>query len=113
MAEFPGGHDPLLRQLISTFRCQVCRSTFESERVRIAARHEQLWVVSVRCHRCRNQQMFWFALSERNRGDTPGDLTSEEQERFSAMAPVSSDDVLDMHLFLADFKGDFQQLFAP
>lgn len=81
--------------------------------MRVAARHEQLWVVSVRCHRCRNQQTFWFALSDRNRDDMLGDLTQEEHARFSAMSPVSGDDVLDIHEFLQGFKGDFKELFTP
>src|SRR3954447_18296102 len=56
MSEYPAGQDPNLGRLISTFRGQVCRSSVESQRVKVAARHDQLWVVSVRCHRCRNQQ---------------------------------------------------------
>lgn len=110
MAEFPAGQDPLLRQLISSFRCQVCRSSFERERVRVAARHDELWVVSVRCHRCRNQQIFWFALSDRDR-ELQGDPSPEELERFEEMSPISCDEVLDIHLFLDEFDGNFEGLF--
>ena len=30
----------------------------------------------------------------------------------TSLDPVNADDVLDMHLFLKDFNGDFQRLFA-
>jgi hypothetical protein len=38
------------------------------------------------------------------------ELTEEEQHRLSV--PVSSDDLIDIHSFLRDFKGDFSTLFT-
>jgi len=81
--------------------------------VKVAARHDQLWVVSVRCHRCRNQQTFWFARSDSNQDESLGDLSREEQERFSVMDPLTWDAVLDIHEFLAEFNGDFKEFFTP
>jgi len=112
MAEYPVGQERLLKRLVSTFRCQICRHTFEGEQVRVAARHDQLWVVSVRCRRCRNQQVFWFALTDKDEQTMLRDLSEEEEQRFSTMDPVGSDDILDVHEFLQDFNGDFKGLFT-
>jgi hypothetical protein len=112
MADYPAGQERLLKQLISSFRCNVCRRTYERAQVRVAARHEQLWIVSVRCNRCRNQQIFWLALKEQSEDALPRDVTDEEEERFAALGPVSSDDLLDVHEFLRNFNGDFQKLFS-
>jgi hypothetical protein len=112
MAEFPTGQERLLKQLISTFRCSVCRRGFDREHVRVAARHEQLWIVSVRCALCRNQQVFWVALKENGDLTDLRDLTEAEEEQFATMAPVTSDEVLDMHEFLRGFNGDFKRLFT-
>lgn len=78
--------------------------------MRVAARHEQLWIVSVRCRRCRHQQVFWVA---RNRDDEDAltDLSADEEARFSLMEPVTGDDILDVHEFLEGFDGDFKRLF--
>jgi hypothetical protein len=113
MGEDQAGQERLLKQLIGTFRCHVCRHAFENDHVRVAARQEQLWIVSVRCRRCRNQQVFWVALKDQPvpQDDSP-DLSSTEEERFAAMSPVASDDVLDVHEFLSEFNGDFKGLFA-
>jgi hypothetical protein len=111
MAEFPAGQERVLKQLISTFRCSVCRRGFEREQVRVAARHEQLWIVSVRCGLCRNQQVFWVALKENGDETILRDVTDAEGEVFLAMEPVTGDDVLDVHEFLRDFDGDFKGLF--
>jgi hypothetical protein len=111
MADFQTGQEQLLKQLISTFRCHVCRRGFEREHVRVAARHEQLWIVSVRCSACRNQQVFWVALKDEDGRSILRDVTEEEEEEFATLDPVGGDDVLDMHEFLRDFNGDFEKLF--
>jgi hypothetical protein len=113
MAEFPAGQERLLKQIVSTYRCQKCRRSFEHDHVRVAARHEKLWIVSVRCGRCRTQQTFWVTLKDR--GDELSefrDLTAAEEEQFSQMQAVTCDEVLDMHEFLSDFDGDFRALFS-
>jgi hypothetical protein len=112
MAEFPAGQERLLRQIVSQYRCQKCRRSFEREHVRIAARQDQLWIVSVRCSRCRTQQTFYVQLKDREQGFTElRDLTEAEEEHFAEMQPVTGDDVLDMHEFLKSFNGDFKNLF--
>ncbi|MDQ2743723.1 MAG: hypothetical protein M3Z66_15715 [Chloroflexota bacterium] len=111
MADFPTGQERLLKKLISTYRCSVCRRGFEQDHVRITSRQEQLWIVSVRCGRCRNQQVFWVALKEDGEQAVLRDLSEAEEERFAEMAPVGADDVLDIHEFLRDFNGDFRALF--
>jgi len=50
-----------------------------------------------------------------NEAETPElvtDLTEEEHEKFSEMAAVGADDVLDLHNFLKGFNGDFSRLFS-
>jgi hypothetical protein len=112
MAEFPAGQEHLLKQLISSYRCQICRRSFERSQVRLAARHEQLWLVSVRCSLCRNQQVFWISLKDDEGESFLRDVTRDEDEQFAELPAVTGDDVLDMHEFLRDFNGDFRRLFS-
>ncbi len=112
MAEFPAGQEHKLKQLISSYRCHVCRRCFERDHVRLAARQEQLWIVSVRCSLCRNQQVFWIALKDDQEETLLEDVSQREDREFATMAPIDSDDVLDMHEFLQAFSGDFQRLFS-
>lgn len=111
MADFSAGQERLLKKFISTMSCSVCRHGFEHDRVRVTARQEHVWIVSVRCGRCRNQQVFWVALKGDEEEAIPRDLTDAEEEKFASMPPVGSDDVLDVHEFLQSFNGDFRALF--
>lgn len=108
MADDLSSQEHLLRQLIGMRRCKVCRREFDRQHMRLAARHEQLWIVSVRCRVCRNQEVFWI---------TPKDfdvasLVAAEHAHRADDPPISGDDLLDMHKFLEDFDGNFKQLFS-
>lgn len=112
MADLPAGQERLLKQLISSRRCRVCRQTFDRNHVRVAARDEQMWIVSARCTSCRHQQVFWVRPRRHGFEGVFRDVSDEEEEMFAGMDPVTLDDVLDMHLFLEGFNGDFRGLFG-
>jgi hypothetical protein len=40
------------------------------------------------------------------------DLTAEELDHADEWPPITADDVLDMHVLLDEFEGDFEALFA-
>jgi hypothetical protein len=40
------------------------------------------------------------------------DLTPEEVEAAVDWAPITADDLLDVHAFLQEFDGDFEMLFT-
>ncbi len=64
MTENRANQERLLKQWVSTYRCQHCRRSFERSQVRVTARHEQVWLVSVRCSLCRKHQLFCVALKD-------------------------------------------------
>jgi hypothetical protein len=113
MADHSARQERFLKEQVASRRCPQCRRSFQREHVRVAARYEELWVVSVRCGRCRKQQVFHVALSDlQGHPDLACDPSPDEQEIFNAMPAIASDDVLDMHEFLRAFDGDFRALFT-
>jgi hypothetical protein len=109
MADFSPGQERVLKQMVATLRCEVCRRGFEREQVRITARHENVWILSVRCRSCRKQQSFWIAMKDVEEAVRKANAVPDED---GPRAPVASDEVLDMHQFLETFDGNFQRLFG-
>lgn len=103
--------DRLFRQLATTYRCSNCRQRFDRSRFAVITRQERLWVVSARCASCKAPQMFWVSVREKLDAP-PSEKSVAELSRLNTLPPVSHDDVLDMHEFLARFDGDFRSLFA-
>jgi hypothetical protein len=91
----------------------------------VLARRSELWMVMVSCTACQQKDTFVvkFPLQMQGRRrvtsyrlskppETPDLQEVREPEPKVPSTPVSLDDVLDMHLFLKNFNGDFQRLFA-
>ena len=113
MSDHHSNQERQLRKHVASRRCPLCRKGYKPENVRVAARTDDLWAVSVRCAACRRQQVYWLSMADlKFPDDAPVDPSPEEEAAFNAMPPVGTDEILDMHLFLNDFDGDFQSLFS-
>ena len=78
--------------------CGVCDGSVPVGATRILAHRDGLAVLQVACHTCGSQTLE-FA--------TDGHVAPVGAP---VNAPVSADDVLDMHLFLADWRGSLAEL---
>ena len=102
----------LIRSLMTNIRCGVCGEHYEGENVRILGHYTDLWFLSVYCPGCHSQGLVAAVLNEGRQPELVIDLTDEEYAKFSEMAAVDADDVLDLHDFLKEFDGDFSRLFS-
>ena len=88
--------DPLdhVRAGLDGLACAVCEGSVPAASIQLLAHRDALAFVQVTCPACRSTTLA-FLLE----GDAGGDAQP------AAEAPVSTDDVLDMHLFLRDWRG--------
>jgi hypothetical protein len=103
-----------LRSQLATVACADCGRTYGAGRIRILAQREELFFVDLAC-RCGREAIAIVTISlddDRTPSLDLGDLEDEEAFGPPPAAAVDSDDVLDMHLFLRSFDGDFRSLFS-
>jgi len=95
--------DPLdhLRALPDGPRCHVCEERVPAARVKVLAWRDDLAFLQLQCAACLSTTL-GFVLG--GRGDEPA-----EQPQA---APISANDVLDMHQLLATWRGDLAGLLA-
>jgi len=93
--------DPLdhLRALPDGVACTVCEDRVPVDRIRVVARREDLAFLQIDCPACRSTTL----------GFVPADIGLADGPR-SDRPPISTDDVLDMHEFLARWQGDLETL---
>lgn len=82
-------------------RCTVCDERVPADRLRLLAWRDELVFLQIDCDACLSTSL-GFVVS--GAGDEP-------LER-PASPPISGDDVLDMHQFLASWRGDLSGLLA-
>ncbi|HEY7347414.1 MAG TPA: hypothetical protein VH599_03775 [Ktedonobacterales bacterium] len=120
----------LIRRLFTTQHCSHCQCAYEGENVTVLARRSEVWMVMVRCDSCGRKGIFVISFpgstrSERRKAILEAEALGEGALTEAALAdeppaaadadpgaPVTADDVIDMHLFLKGFDGNFAALFA-
>ena len=107
----PNGYTPVrmdpLDHLVAFpdgLRCTVCDERVPATRIRLLAWRDDLAFLQIDCQGCASTTL-GFVLGGRSE-----EADSEEAEREAAPDPISSDDVLDMHQFLATWRGDLSTL---
>ncbi len=112
-------------ELAARTQCSVCKMPYGREGVRVLGRRSEAWVIAVNCPHCDAEGLLIATVEDRSETGvvnmeqqterTPPimyDVTFDEWLAFQEKEPVGQDDVLDIHVFLKDFDGDFAKLFA-
>lgn len=107
-----------LRIQLGGFTCPACRRPYRSSRIRLLAEREGLFFVDLDCGECGSHTVAIVTIDQDDAEATIADLPrmgpADEHlgERLPrAAAPVTADDVLEMHEFLARFHGNVDGLF--
>ena len=106
-------------------RCAVCHHEFEIDDIRVLSRKPDMWMMLVECTDCHSRNFVAAVLDDGDPDEARLALRRLSDEATSLprsstppvapaepVDPVTADDVLDMHLFLDGFDGDFRRLFA-
>lgn len=104
--------DGQIKRLVVSMKCGVCGERYEGRNVRVLGHRDDLWFLSVSCPACRSQGLVAAVVKEEELPVSITDLSKAEQAKFSGLAPVSDDELLEIHGFLKDFDGDFSRLFS-
>jgi hypothetical protein len=103
-------------------RCAVCHQAFGPENIQVVSRRSDMWMMVVTCEECHARNFVaavlgdgdpdqaQLALRQLSRDESDFEIAPEVDEAPDG-EPVSIDDVIEMHEFLAEFDGDFRRLF--
>ena len=98
----------IVKAIVSGLRCKRCGESFNVEEVAVLGHRDSLWYFGVNCSACRNHEVVAALVEGPDKAELCDDLNDSERSRF--VDPISFDDVLDAHLLLKDFDGDFGDL---
>lgn len=87
----PSGSDQLAEQLAGDLLCPLCGIAYTADGIRMVRHTGNRWTLSVQCFCCGTGSLL-TAHAHISPDLTPGELVI-----FAQMAPLSEDDVLDMH----------------
>ena len=103
----------LVKRLMASIKCGSCGQHYESFNIGVLGHSEDTWFLRAHCSSCHTQSLVVAIIRDDKKLEIITDLTEAELDKFSDTRAVGADDVLDVHVFLKDFDGDFACLFGP
>jgi len=103
--------ESVIKKLMASTKCGVCGRRYETGNIYVLGHQEDLWFLKACCSACHSQSLVAAVIKEDRIPDFITDLTEAELDKLGNADAVTADDVLDAHIFLRDFDGDFSQLF--
>jgi predicted RNA-binding Zn-ribbon protein involved in translation (DUF1610 family) len=107
-----------LRTQLTSFTCPACGHRYRSTRIRLLAERDGLFFVDLDCTLCGSHTVAIVTVELDDGEPQIADLSDLGQPPVhldeplpAGAAPVTPDDVLEMHQFLARFEGDVERLF--
>lgn len=102
----------VIQYLLAHTQCSGCGRSFGPEDMRIRAHRGSVWLAAVTCSHCGLQGLIMATVrtSEAQDSEPLPRADVEELDSFHELGPISSDEVLDWHCFLKQFRGDMRQL---
>jgi len=101
-----------IRHLVANLQCVGCGERYTRNDIYVLGHHEDVWVSAVVCNHCGTQGLVFATVREGNEFEFAAQADAEEIAALQHLPPLSMDDVLDVHAFLRDFKGDMRTLLA-
>jgi len=98
-----------------TFHCPVCNNKYTADKTSIidaesVEKHEDsAMMVHTDCQRCKSSVVFNISLDgpEIFSVGMVTDLTSKDAKKFQQQEPITTDEVIEFHEFIAKFDGNF------
>jgi MinD superfamily P-loop ATPase len=103
--------ESLLKRLIASIKCGACGQHYEESDIDVMEHNGELWFLRVFCSSCHTRCLVAAIIREEEKAGVITDLTGAELDKFKDVDSAGVDDMLDMHVFLKDFNGDFSRLF--
>ncbi len=96
-----------LREQAKDYDCSVCGASHARSEIRVLGKLESAWIVRVTCAKCQTSFKLLVVVGDNHAAVSP---VQEEVSRERRKPAVSSDEVLDAHEFLTDYRGDIRGL---
>ncbi|OGL74551.1 hypothetical protein A3C96_01310 [Candidatus Uhrbacteria bacterium RIFCSPHIGHO2_02_FULL_60_10] len=92
--------------------CPLCETSYAPEAAHVLGEKEDSHLLHIKCGRCSNAILALVFISQVGVSSVGliTDLDHHEVDRFKALPPVSTDDVIDTHSLLSNSDHLFSQL---
>lgn len=98
----------LLKNLQTIMRCPSCGALYDVEEIQYVGNQDGYFLLSMTCSKCSLPVWVNFFAGGEREPVIASDLTITDSH-FLSREPISSDEVLEFHMSIKKFNGDFKK----
>ncbi len=98
----------VIRNIKSHVNCPQCDNSYSNDDINVISAVGEKCVIVAQCDYCKTSILITANLSMAGQEPNPSIKTSVQSMETKEI--VTSDDVMDVHQFLKDFKGNFDEI---
>lgn len=114
----------IVRYLRKTLPCSHCQNTYENEHIEVLSTFDDQGLFNLTCTQCQSELLVHITINDdqhphhkapqkdRKTSRKHRSLTSLQTDSSLTHSHISTDDVINMHVFLNQFDGNFKELFS-
>ena len=103
----------VIRNIKSHVNCPQCDNSYSNDDINVISAVGEKCMIVAQCDYCKTSILITANLSLSNPDATAPQNISTTVQSMETKEIVSSDDVMDVHQFLKDFKGNFDEILPP
>ncbi len=100
----------VIRNIKSHVNCPHCDNSYSNDDINVVSAVSDKCVIVAQCDYCKTSILFTANLNPHRSEQSNPPAINTRVERMETKEIVSSDDVMDVHHFLKDFKGNFDEI---
>jgi DNA-directed RNA polymerase subunit RPC12/RpoP len=101
-----------IKKLLSSVKCSSCGKQFGTNDINVIKHQDDTWFLNIYCPSCGKQSLVVAVIKKDKSAEIVSNTSSPEPAEHTRDSTVSVDDMLDIHNFLKNFDGDFEDLFS-
>lgn len=103
----------VIRNIKSHVNCPQCDNSYSNDDINVISAVGEKCMIVAQCDYCKTSILITANLSLSNPDTSVPQNISTTVQSMETKEIVSSDDVMDVHQFLKDFKGNFDEILPP
>ncbi len=103
----------VIRNIKSHVNCPQCDNSYSNDDINVISAVGEKCMIVAQCDYCKTSILITANLSQANPDSSVPQNINTTVQSMETKEIVSSDDVMDVHQFLKDFKGNFDEILPP
>ena|SRR3972149_4669020 len=97
----------LIKNIYTALKCPACGEVYEIEEIQFVGQFDGLFLLQLTCSKCKLPVSVNFYAKDKSK-EIVSDLTMIDIKNIS-QEPISTDEVIDFHSDLKNFRGDIKK----